>query len=47
MPADSQIVASDASALFTLKLHRGDGMTLLAMNWRKGQPPSNFWQCES
>ena len=29
-------------ALFTLKLHRGEGMTLLAMNWKSGQPPLDF-----
>lgn len=42
MPNDFQIVASNADAPFTLKLHRGDGMTLLAMNWRAGTPPRDF-----
>ena len=28
---------------FTLKLHRGDGMTLLAMNWKAtARPPDDF-----
>jgi hypothetical protein len=31
-----------ATALFTLKLHRGDGMVLIAMNWKLGQPPDDF-----
>jgi phosphatidylserine/phosphatidylglycerophosphate/cardiolipin synthase-like enzyme len=25
-----------------LKLHRGEGMTLVAMNWKNGQPPQDF-----
>lgn len=35
-------VGSNAQAPFTLKLHRGESMVLLAMNWRTGQPPKNF-----
>lgn len=42
MPDDFQIIAGNANAPFTLKLHRGDGMTLLAMNWKDGQPPRDF-----
>jgi phosphatidylserine/phosphatidylglycerophosphate/cardiolipin synthase-like enzyme len=37
-----QVTGSNANALFTLKLHRGDGMALVAMNWKKGQPPADF-----
>lgn len=37
-----QIVAKNEKAAFTLKLHRGDGMTLLGMNWKKGRPPRDF-----
>ena len=37
-----QVTGTNASALFTLKIHRGDGMSLLAMNWKKGKPPANF-----
>lgn len=37
-----QVVAGNAAAPFTLKLHRGDGMVLLAMDWRKGRPPRDF-----
>ena len=42
MPDDFQIVAKNANAPFTLKLHRGDGMTLLAMNWKTAKPPRDF-----
>lgn len=42
MPDDFQIVAKNANAPFTLKLHRGDGMTLLAMNWKAAEPPRDF-----
>lgn len=31
-----------AEALFTLRVHRGDGMALLAMNWKVGRPPDDF-----
>jgi hypothetical protein len=41
-PLDFQIVGENAQAPFTLKLHRGEGMVILAMNWRDGQPPPNF-----
>lgn len=37
-----QVSGQNAAALFTLKLHRGDGMTLLAMNWKNGTPPQDF-----
>jgi phosphatidylserine/phosphatidylglycerophosphate/cardiolipin synthase-like enzyme len=36
------VSGSNSKALFTLKLHRGDGMTLVAMNWKKGRPPNDF-----
>lgn len=42
MKDDFQVSATNSKALFTLKLHRGDGMTLLGMNWKKGKPPLNF-----
>jgi hypothetical protein len=42
MSEDFQIVAQNTNAPFTLKLHRGDGMTLLAMNWKGGKPPRDF-----
>ena len=37
-----QVEGKNAKALFTMKLHRGEGMTLIAMNWRTGQPPLDF-----
>jgi phosphatidylserine/phosphatidylglycerophosphate/cardiolipin synthase-like enzyme len=30
------------SALFSLKIYRGEGMALIAMNWANGKPPLNF-----
>ncbi len=41
-PSGFQVEGSNDKALFTLKLHRGDGMTLIAMNWKNGQPPPDF-----
>ena len=37
-----QVEGTNNAALFTLKLHRGEGMTLLGMNWKNGQPPQDF-----
>lgn len=31
-----------AAAPFTLKIYRGEGMVLLAMNWKTGTPPADF-----
>jgi phosphatidylserine/phosphatidylglycerophosphate/cardiolipin synthase-like enzyme len=42
MVADFQVAGGNAKALFTLKVHRGDGMALLAMNWRHEAPPVDF-----
>jgi phosphatidylserine/phosphatidylglycerophosphate/cardiolipin synthase-like enzyme len=42
MASKFQVTGKNAKALFTLKLHRGDGMTLAAMNWKKGTPPDDF-----
>ncbi|MDO8540081.1 MAG: phospholipase D-like domain-containing protein [Opitutaceae bacterium] len=43
MKSDFQVSGTNATALFTLKLHRGDGMTLVAMNWKPGKmPPPDF-----
>ena len=39
MSGEFQVTGDNAAALFTLKLHRGDGMALLAMNWKNGKPP--------
>ncbi len=37
-----EVIGKIQAALFTLKLFRGDGMALLGMNWKNGQPPKNF-----
>ena len=37
-----QVTGANSKAPFTLKVHRGDGMALLAMNWRNGKPPRDF-----
>ena len=42
MAGEFQISGKNDKALFTLKLHRGDGMALMAMNWRRGKPPKDF-----
>lgn len=42
MAGEFVISGESDSALFTLKIYRGDGMALLAMNWRDGQPPEDF-----
>ena len=41
-PSGFQVEGSNDKAPFTLKLHRGDGMTLIAMNWKNGQRPQDF-----
>lgn len=40
--SDFQVSGNNTNALFTLKAHRGEGMLLLAMNWKNGKPPSDF-----
>jgi phosphatidylserine/phosphatidylglycerophosphate/cardiolipin synthase-like enzyme len=42
MAGKFEVAGRNPKALFTLKLHRGDGMTLVAMNWKKGKPPTEF-----
>jgi phosphatidylserine/phosphatidylglycerophosphate/cardiolipin synthase-like enzyme len=37
-----QVKGRNSEAPFTLKVHRGEGMALLAMNWKKGKPPDDF-----
>ena len=36
------VTGTNATALFTLKVYRGDSMVLLAMNWKAAKPPDNF-----
>jgi hypothetical protein len=40
--SEFQVTGSNADALFTLKVHRGDGMALVAMDWRDDEPPPDF-----
>jgi hypothetical protein len=42
MSAELQVRGDNPSAPFTLKLHRGDGMALVAMNWKNGKPSKDF-----
>ncbi|MBC8124185.1 MAG: phospholipase [Candidatus Kapabacteria bacterium] len=42
MSASFRVLGKNAQALFTLTAHRGDGMCLLAMDWKKGRPPKDF-----
>jgi hypothetical protein len=42
MSNDFQVHGTNAAAAFTLTVHRGDGMALLAMNWKTGKPPQDF-----
>jgi len=42
MTGEFQVNGQNAAASFTLKLHRGDGMILIAMNWKNGKPLQDF-----
>lgn len=42
MASSFQVQGKNPKALFTLKVHRGDGMALVAMNWKQGRPPRDF-----
>ncbi|MES2097419.1 MAG: phospholipase D-like domain-containing protein [Pseudomonadota bacterium] len=42
MAKDWQIDGAVADAPFSLKLHRGEGMVLLAMDWKTATPPPDF-----
>lgn len=37
-----QAIGKNAKAPFKLKVHRGEGMALLAMNWKRTHPPDDF-----
>jgi hypothetical protein len=43
MASEFEVTRANAAAPFTLKVHRGDGMAKLAMNWKKGKPPTNVF----
>lgn len=40
--SDFDLRGANEAAPFTLRAWRGDGMVLLAMNWKRGRPPKNF-----
>ena len=42
MSNEFEVTGQNAAAPFTLKLHRGDGMTLLGMDWKVGKPSQDF-----
>jgi phosphatidylserine/phosphatidylglycerophosphate/cardiolipin synthase-like enzyme len=42
MSEEFEVSGNSAQAPFTMKLHRGDGMTLIAMDWKNGKPPKDF-----
>ena len=42
MIGDYQVVGKNPAAPFTLKIHRGEGMCVIAMNWKHGRPPLDF-----
>jgi hypothetical protein len=42
-----QVLGQNSAAPFTLKAHRGDGMVLLAMNWKDGTPQTTSLGSES
>jgi len=41
-PADDFVSGNNNDAPFTRRIHRGDSMTLLGMNWKDGRPPTDF-----
>jgi hypothetical protein len=38
MSSEYQIIGWNPTASFTLKLHQGDAIALVAMNWKIGKP---------
>ncbi|ANL38319.1 phospholipase D-like domain-containing protein [Rhizobium phaseoli] len=42
MDTNFRVTGKNAAAQFSLTIHRGDGMLLLAMDWNDGLPPANF-----
>jgi len=42
MASEFQVKGENKDALFSLTIYRGDGMSLLAMNWKKEKPPADF-----
>jgi|GEM_PF-5437696 len=42
MAGEFEVTGTNDDALFTLKIHRGEGMALLAMNWKDSKPAEDF-----
>ena len=42
MTAEFEVLGDSATAPFTLKVRRGEGMVLLSMDWKGGRPPADF-----
>lgn len=42
MGAEFEATGNNPEAPFTLRVRRGEGMSLLSMNWRRGRPPADF-----
>ena len=42
MADETEVLGSNPNAPFKLKVHRGDGMVLLGMDWLDPQPPNDF-----
>ncbi len=42
MDTNFRVTGKNEAAPFSLTIHRGDGMLLLAMDWKDGRPPTNF-----
>jgi phosphatidylserine/phosphatidylglycerophosphate/cardiolipin synthase-like enzyme len=37
-----EVKGENEDALFTLRVRRGEGMAMMTMDWKKGEPPENF-----
>lgn len=42
MSGDYLVRGTNPAAVFSLTVHRGDGMCMLAMDWKTGEPPADF-----
>jgi phospholipase D-like protein len=42
MAIDFEVLGKNKKALFTLKVRRGEGMAMLTMDWKEGEPPDDF-----
>jgi hypothetical protein len=42
MSTSFEVMGQSTKAPFSLRIHRSEGMALLAMNWKRGRPPRSF-----